>query len=97
MRPAAPAGVSARRGPDGRPFQLLSRPTPRPTGHHHQPRAALRMARCRAPTDALRPRDDDESALLHELLKRPWAMIEELDYTRSFAHFHSVVSRSYVR
>ena len=37
------------------------------------------------PTDALRPRDDDESALLHELLKRPWAMIEELEYTRSFS------------
>lgn len=37
------------------------------------------------PTDALKPRDDEESALLHELLRRPLAAIQELDYTRIFA------------
>ena len=37
------------------------------------------------PTDALRPHNDDEMALLHELLERPLAMMNELDYERPFA------------
>ena len=38
---------------------------------------------------ALKPRNVYESALLHELLKRPWASIEELDFNRVFAQMVS--------